>query len=184
MNMFDPLLTDRMVAYPLDDGDLEELRDSHQNPEVMEFVGGTRTREETRRWLDENLDHWKSHGFGLWIFRSNTDRSFVGRCGLRHAQVDDAIEVQLGYYLAPRYWGMGMATEMAIAVLTTGFKKLALSSVIVLVDPANTRSRRVAERLGSHFERNTIWKSSPAVIYRIEGHEWIERHRARLDMAG
>ena len=66
---------------------------------------------------------------------------------------------------------MGLATEMAKAVLALGFEDLGLQSVIALIDPAHTKSRSVAERMGCHFERETLWKGSPAMIYRLDRHQ-------------
>src|SRR5580700_11289173 len=99
------MITDRMIAHPLSHGDLRELCDFHQDPTVMKFLGGPRTTEETQRWLDKNLDHWNVHGFGIWIFRLREDETFVRRCGLRFAQVEDKVEVELAYSLAPQFWG-------------------------------------------------------------------------------
>jgi RimJ/RimL family protein N-acetyltransferase len=75
-------------------------------------------------------------------------------------------EVELGYSLMPQYWGKGLATEMATAMLAVGFDHLGLPSVIAMTYAGNGRSRRVAEKLGFQFERETAWKGSQAMLYR------------------
>jgi len=132
----------------------------------MEFVGGVRTEEETKRWLQENLRHWTVHEFGIWAFHHVTEGAFVGRCGLRRVQLDTVDEVELGYSLMPGYWGKGLATEMAEAMLAIGFDHVRLRSIIAMIYASNDRSRRVAERLGFQFERLTAWKGSEAMLYR------------------
>ena len=72
----------RLIARPLRAEDLEDIGLMHSDVEVMKFMGGIRTGEETKNWLQDNLDHWRTHGFGLWIFR-HREETFVGRCGLR-----------------------------------------------------------------------------------------------------
>jgi RimJ/RimL family protein N-acetyltransferase len=67
-----------------------------------------------------------------------------------------------------------MAAEMGLALLRIGFEELKLKSVIVLVDAANVRSRRVAEKLGFRFERMIVWKSAPAQLYRLENEVWTK----------
>jgi len=168
MNRLGPLTSDRLIALPLRTEDLHELCCLHQDPAVMKFVGGVRTEDETKDWLQVNLQHWKSHGFGIYIFRDITSGMFVGRCGLRCAQVNGSDEVELGYSLVAQCWGQGLATEMVQAILPIGFEDLRLSSVIALVYAGNIRSRNLAERVGFHFEKETLWKGSQAMLYRLE----------------
>ena len=149
----------------------------HRDPEVMKYMGGVRNEEETKRWLYDNLEHWNVHGFGCWMFRHREDGKFVGRSGLRRTQIDKHDEVELGYVLVTRYWSVGLAAEMAEAVMAIGFERLELESLIALVDVFNIASRKVAEKLGFHFERNTIWKYLPTMLYRLERAKWSKTQR-------
>jgi ribosomal-protein-alanine N-acetyltransferase len=174
----EPFHTDRLTAVPLHSTNFRELCVMHQDPEVMKYMGGVRNEEQTRCWLHDNLEHWNAHGFGCWVFRDKAEGIFVGRSGLRHAQLDHVDEIELGYALISRYWRMGLATEMAQAIVAIGFKRLELVSIVALVDPPNLASRRVAEKIGFHFERNTIWKSLPAMLLRLGGSKWSARNMA------
>jgi RimJ/RimL family protein N-acetyltransferase len=51
--------------------------------------------------------------------------------------------------LHPDAWGKGYAVEAAAASMDYAFDVLQWTTVIHLVGPANVRSRRVAQRLGS-----------------------------------
>lgn len=82
--------------------------------------------------------------------------------------VNGSDEVELGYSLAAHSWGQGLATEMVQTILPIGFEDLRLSSVIALAYAGNIRSRTLAERMGFHFERETLWKGSQAMLYRLE----------------
>jgi [ribosomal protein S5]-alanine N-acetyltransferase len=164
--------TNRLAAFPLDERDREELLLMHQNENVMATLGGVRSEDESSRWMTENLDHWNRHGFGIWIFRDANDGNFVGRGGLRRVEVGGGHEVELGYALLDKYWGVGLATEMAKEILKIGFERFQLESVIALIDAANIRSRRVSEKLGFRFERNVTWKRLPAMMYRLRRREW------------
>ena len=66
----------------------------------------------------------------------------------------------------PPYWGKGLATEMAEAMLAIGFDHIGLRSIIAMIYAGNDKSRRVAEKLGFQFERTTAWKGSQAMLYR------------------
>ena len=47
-----------------------------------------------------------------------------------------------------RYWGLGLASEAAIASVRYGFADLALKQIIGLVMPENIASVRVLEKAG------------------------------------
>jgi [ribosomal protein S5]-alanine N-acetyltransferase len=90
-------------------------------------------------------------------------------------EVGGGREVELGYALLDKYWGMGFAMEMAREILKLGFDRFQLKSIVALIDADNIRSRRVAEKLGFHFERHVTWKGLPAMLYRLQSQDWIRR---------
>ncbi len=55
---------------------------------------------------------------------------------------------EIGYMLAPAWWGQGVMVEVATAVLDFGFTNMALHSVDAQIDPDNLASRRLLEKLG------------------------------------
>jgi ribosomal-protein-alanine N-acetyltransferase len=161
--------TDRLVATRLHETDLSELSRMHQDANVMATLGGPRSDEQTRQFLDTNLAHWDEHGFGLWVFRAASKRTFVGRGGLRHVHIDGRDEVELAYALMPEFWGNGLATEMARALLTIAFEQLALADLVAFTISTNQASRRVMEKVGFTFERELVYGARGLlhVLYRI-----------------
>jgi RimJ/RimL family protein N-acetyltransferase len=61
--------------------------------------------------------------------------------------------VEIGWRLDPAYWGRGLATEAADAVLRDGFERLGLGRIISIIHRDNTASRRVAEKIGLRLWR-------------------------------
>ena len=55
---------------------------------------------------------------------------------------------ELGYLLGKRWWGRGLATEAARAVVDCGFQRFRLHKVYARAHVDNKRSWRVMERLG------------------------------------
>lgn len=140
----------------------------HEDPEVMKFVGGVRSKEETECWLQDNLQHWDVHGFGLWTFRQISHGTLVGRRGLRRVQLDSADEVELGYSLVRQYWGKGLATEMVKAILAIGFEDIGLETVIALIDASNSRSTSVALQVKPYDDLETgrvLCASHPPLLF-------------------
>jgi [ribosomal protein S5]-alanine N-acetyltransferase len=160
--------TDRLIAKRLNVEDLDELCRMHQNPRVMATLGGLRSDEQTQQFLRDNLRHWERHGYGLWMFRAQADGGFVGRGGLRHVHVGGHDEVELAYALMPTFWGGGLATEMARAILTVAFEHLGMADIVAFTLATNQASRRVMEKVGSQFERDIDHAGLPHVLYRIK----------------
>jgi RimJ/RimL family protein N-acetyltransferase len=165
--------TDRLIAARLRDADLDELCRMHQDPRVMATLGGLRSDDQTRQFLRDNLRHWDRHGFGLWMFRARADGRFVGRGGIRHVHVGGNDEVELAYALTAEFWGSGLATEMARALLTVAFGHLGMADVVAFTLPTNRASRRVMEKVGCTFERDIVHAGLPHVLYRIKRQAYV-----------
>jgi RimJ/RimL family protein N-acetyltransferase len=73
------------------------------------------------------------------------------------------------------FWGRGLATEMAEAILTVAFTHLDLPNIVAFTLVTNRASRRVMEKVGCTFERNIIHASLPHVLYRIKRQEYTGR---------
>jgi ribosomal-protein-alanine N-acetyltransferase len=165
--------TDRLIAERLRLEDLDELRRMHHDPRVMATLGGLRSDAQTQQFLRENLRHWDRHGYGLWMFRANADGRFVGRGGLRHAHVGGNDEVELAYALMAAFWGIGLATEMAEAIVTVAFEPLGVENIVAFTLTTNQASRRVMEKVGCKFERHIVHAGLPHVLYRITRQEYV-----------
>ncbi len=72
---------------------------------------------------------------------------FIGWCGLDHTQAVDA-DPALFYLLKAGYWGRGLATEAARALLEYAFTRLELASIHGGCAPENLASKRVMEKIG------------------------------------
>ena len=122
IHLMETFRTNRLIADRLRQEHLGELCHMHRDRKVMATLGGLRCDDQTRRFLQNNLDHWDRHGYGLWVFRDKVDGRFVGRGGLRNVEVGGNGEVELAYALIAEFWGKGLATEMAEASLMVGVK--------------------------------------------------------------
>jgi [ribosomal protein S5]-alanine N-acetyltransferase len=64
----------------------------------------------------------------------------------------DTQMAMLGYAIATRAWGRGLATEAARAVTTWGFEVVDAARIWASSDARNVRSRRVLDKLGMQLE--------------------------------
>lgn len=82
-----------------------------------------------------------------WVITSRTDGRFMGACGFWRL-LPAHFRAEIGYELAPEWWGHGVMPEAVAAILTFGFTRMGLHSVEAQIHPDNTGSRRVLEKLG------------------------------------
>jgi RimJ/RimL family protein N-acetyltransferase len=61
-------------------------------------------------------------------------------------------EPELGWFLIPTAEGRGIAAEAAAALRAHAFGPLGMTRLVSYIAPGNTRSRRLAERLGATVE--------------------------------
>src|SRR5258708_418781 len=118
------LRTTRLIGTPAGPDDFADIRRLHSDPRVMATLstdGATFTEEQTRAFLERAAEHWKSHGFGLWIFHEQTSGDLVGYGGIKRAVVEGRDEIELAYAITSNHWSKGFATEISRATLQHGF---------------------------------------------------------------
>jgi ribosomal-protein-alanine N-acetyltransferase len=103
----------------------------------------------------------------------------VGGLGVQFAH--DHRVGELGYGLAPRLWGQGLAVEAAAAVITASFRTYPeLVRIRARTDARNARSLRVMAKLG--MQREALLRSErfsrgelvDEVVCGLLRHEWRE----------
>jgi [ribosomal protein S5]-alanine N-acetyltransferase len=158
--------TARLLGRALAVQDLSDYCRLLEDKLVAATLGGVRSRDETERYLQLGVEHWRRHGFGIWTFRDRTDGRFVGRAGLRHSQIGGREEIELLYALLASEWDKGFATEIACALTALAEERLGLESIIAFTRPTNRRSRRVMEKAGLVREGDIIFADETHVLYR------------------
>src|SRR5215211_1527255 len=178
MQLVERFHTERLNAERLRDDHFDELRRMHRDARVMATLGppgapgSLLSDEETRQFLRRHLDHWERYGYGLWALRDKTDGQFVGRAGLYNTQVGGSDAVELAYALMAEYWGRGLATEMARAILSVAFERLGMEELVCFTLTTNRASQRVMEKVGFEYERDVVHAGQPHVLYRLSASGW------------
>ena len=164
------LETNRLLLRELTMEDIDEFLAIFSDPDVMKYS----FREvKSRDWVMGAIEHLRNYqmerGYSMWATILKEDGRLIGHCGIHDANVEGIEEIELGYIFARDYWGRGLATEVALAIRDYRFNELGLRRLISLIDPANTSSQRVAEKIGMRHERDTEYpKGIIAQVYAIE----------------
>ena len=104
----------------------------------------------------------------------------IGNCGIRLESADSR-QANIGYEIAPGYWGEGYATEAARAMVAFGFGELRLHRIWARCVAENAASYRVLEKVGMRREgrlREEEWMKGrwwDTLAYSILEHEWRSR---------
>ena len=128
------------------------------------FVGGPMTRGEAWRSFASGVGHWVLNGFGMWIVEEKSTGAVVGRIGLLYPE--GWPETELGWHVYDGFEGKGYAFEAAMAARNHAYSVMGLPPMISFIDPNNTRSRRLAERMGATVEREGEVLGTPCLVYR------------------
>jgi ribosomal-protein-alanine N-acetyltransferase len=149
--------------------DLDSLFALYSDREVRRyFPEGTLTYEETKEELEWFLNGHPEHPeLGLWATIHKETNRFIGRCGLLPWTIDQHLEVEVAYLLGKDYWGQGLGTEAARAILEYGFEQLRLPRLICLIDRENLASIKVATNIGMGFEKEGKDEKGPFLLYSI-----------------
>lgn len=114
-----------------------------------EFIGGPFTRKGA--WLDfcQETASWQLRGYGgFTAFRDDQILGFVGL----HLEYGDP-ERELGWVFTPEAEGHGYAHEAAHAVRDFAYDQLGWTTLVSYIAPGNTRSIRLAERMGAVHDK-------------------------------
>jgi RimJ/RimL family protein N-acetyltransferase len=163
------LETDRLTLRPLTVDDLDQFMAMHRAPEVIATMGTYGEPAAIER-LERNEREWQEHGYGLMALLERESGRFVGRSGLKYWPEFD--ETEVGWVLHPGFWGHGFATEAARACLDWGFRNLEVPYITAMIVPNNTRSLRVAGRLGMAPVRSDTLFDLPVLVHAVERDAW------------
>jgi len=159
------------------------------DPEVMRHFPATLNRQECDAWLDRTMQKINERGWGFWaidyLAGAGSAPQFAGFTGLNIPEPELPIGpcVEVGWRLAPSFWGLGLASEAARLSLRVGFESLGLDEVVAVTTLRNTPSRAVMQRLGmlespaDEFDHPAFPADSPerrCCVYRLSRARWRE----------
>ncbi len=140
------LHTDRCTLRAFQAADLDAVAAMQANPDVRRFLGGNLlSRAESWSLMERILGQWALRGYG--VFAVEAEGRCAGWAGVLHPL--EWPEPELAYSLDQPFWGRGIATEAVRAARTWAFTRLDVGRLASFIVPENTRSVRVAQKLGA-----------------------------------
>ena len=141
--------TERLILRRWRAKDREPYEAMTSDPEVMDWLGGTLTGEETQARVDRIEAHFDRWGYGRFALERKADGAFLGYCGIAHVFEGLPVTgVEIGWGLARHAWGQGYVSEAARAATSEGLARWALPEVLAFTADTNLRSQAVMVRSG------------------------------------
>jgi ribosomal-protein-alanine N-acetyltransferase len=126
----------------------QEIHLTHFTDERVTLYLPNRSREERITIFQDALKQYAvTQTMGIWGMFNKADNDFIGCCLLRPFNNDPAT-AELGYSLEHKYWGRGIGTEMATAVIAHGLTDNTISEIVAVTALENLASQRVLEKAG------------------------------------
>ena len=89
----------------------------------------------------------------VWAIRDKPTQKVIGSIGFEPDRFRPEIKSkELGYSLSEEFWGRGIMTEAAKAVIRYGFRDLRLDMICICTGPENKRSQSVIKKCGFTYE--------------------------------
>src|ERR671932_56496 len=165
--------TSRLHLRPFSAADHDAIHAVYSDPEVMRYVGhgAHRTLADTTAALRSYADALAARGYAFVAVVERSTGAVIGDAGL-HPLAGRGPDIELGYTLARSAWGRGYATELGRALLEYAFTRLDAPRVVAQVEPENTASRRVLEKLGMTERGRRTAYGRPHRLSAVEREEW------------
>ncbi len=134
-------------------------------------------------WIARVLQCYQDQSEVRFAIEVSETGAMIGNVNM-HKFFDQNRRCELGYALASSHWGHGYAAEALEAALDYGFRVLDLNRVEADIDPANTASARLLEKLGFRKEgyMPERWfvhgQMADTVFYGLLRRYWDERSGA------
>jgi ribosomal-protein-alanine N-acetyltransferase len=158
--------TPRLVVREFLPKEEQLLVDLYKDERVTQHVI-KRTEEDTRKQFAEALKLYRNgSGLARWGVFNPDDHDFIGVCILKPAD-SDPTRIELGYVLSHKYWGMGIATELARALIFYGFTDKKLTEICACTSPENSASQSVLLKSGFVRDGNIFWHGHDLPFFRI-----------------
>lgn len=159
---------------PIDEDGFFEL---DSDPEVHKYLGGKpiQTIDEARAVITLIRRQYEQNGIGRWAVVEKKSNSFIGWCGLKleRKELNELINFyDLGYRFIKKYWGMGYATEAAVATLQYGFEQMDLEEIYGRADCDNAASNHILQKLGLKYIKSGVIEEINHHWYKITKEEW------------
>ncbi len=162
--------TDRLILRLPEARDIDAYVAFLTDAQRANGFGAEPDRPRAWRWFALNIGHWALHGYGYFTMELKETGTACGMTGIWNPE--GWPEPELGWVVFDGFEGRGIAHEGAACARAWAYDALGFTTLTSNIVPGNTRSVRLAERLGARFERSYVnVQMGEDMLYRHPGPE-------------
>ena len=162
------LITNRLTLAPVEMSDYDDLTALWGDATFATSIfPAALSSEDVWFRLLRDIGHWEALSYGNWSIRETATGDYVGSVGVLDYRriLEPAFDApELGWGVAPRFQGKGMAFEALSAALAWCDDSLNAPRTVCMISPDNAPSHALAQRAGYRPYVETAYKGSPVVL--------------------
>ncbi len=155
------LETERLILRSFTMDDLGHFAAMQADADVMHYVGGIQTFEESTRQLREIIHNDQETGLARFAVEKQGAPRVIGYCGFKPA--GDFID--LGYQYRTEAWGQGFGLEAAKAVRENGLGELGITNMEAGGSINNLASVKIMQQLAFTHCEDLVFEGQPAIRF-------------------
>lgn len=158
------LKSSRLNFLKINESCIDRFTEAQFTYPVMKYITGhaLTIEEAIARYLKYTEDPIAGHYF---VLDAGTEQTI----GLAKLTEEAPGVVEIGYSLFEDYWGKGLATEMAQALIEYAIESLKPEKIIGFVDSRNMQSIKILEKMGMTQENEIIERQGMRVLLYSRG---------------
>ncbi len=179
-NSLPVLETKRLILRPITLDDAEDIFEYARDSTLKRYTTWQthETLKDSVAFIRGVVRNYRQYQPAPWGVIHKDDNKLIGTFGFCHL-APKYQRAMVGYVLAPKYWGQGLATEALKEIIDFGFNQLDLNRIEAICSDVNVPSSRVLEKAGmkmegildEYFPMNGEMRDGKS--YRILRREWM-----------
>lgn len=148
--------TERLILRKIVPEDIQNVFLGLSNPEVIKYYGVSfMTLEATQEQMDWYADLEKNEKGQWFAVCSKEDGTFYGAGGFNDR---DSInrKAEIGFWLLPEYWGLGIMGEAMPQIFDYGFGEMNLNRIEGFVESTNDKCKKAVSKVGFKYEGTMV----------------------------
>jgi RimJ/RimL family protein N-acetyltransferase len=139
--------TERLILRPTQLEDFDRWAEMMADETAARYIGGVQPKPMVWRSMMAQAGAWALSGVAMFSVLEKESGKWLGRVGPWQPWGWPGTEV--GWSFHPDSWKRGYAFEAAVATMDYAVRTLGWTDIIHSINPDNTASQRLAQRLGS-----------------------------------
>lgn len=160
------LETDRCIVRELTLEDLDGLFELYADEGMDRYTEPLYPYEEEKEYQRAYINNmYRYYGYGMWLVFLKDTGEIIGRAGLEHREIQEQVELELGYLIGSKYQGNGYATEVCKAIIAYAKENTNFEQINCVVEEGNEVSIHIAKKLG--FKQRENYDMDGKIMHRF-----------------